>query len=314
MTTLSRQGVNFINRNLRLLTSITSIGMFLVLLAGALVTKTGSGRGCGTDWPLCNGKFIPAYTIESLIEYSHRALSGMVGILVLLTVIAIWNTMREHSEALIFALSSLFFTVLQAILGALAVVWEQSSAVMALHFGFSLLAFASTLLLVITVWRRHKSREVTLTKQLTKSFRNRVWMVSTYAYIVVYIGAFVRHTDSGGACQGWPLCNGQLLPELEGGVTIAFFHRMAAALLFVLIVSLAFTANRAYRYNAEIRQGTMWAVGLTLMQVFSGALVVKTMGSEDLYLFASLLHTVLVSALFGILCYLCVASYRYSKL
>lgn len=313
MTALSKQGVDFINRNLRLLTFITSLGMFFVLLAGALVTKTGSGRGCGTDWPLCNGKFIPAYTIESLIEYSHRALSGIVGILVLLTFIAIWMTMRERKDAILFAFSSLFFTVLQAILGALAVIAEKSSAVMALHFGFSLMAFASTLLLVITVWRRNKSREVTLTKQLTKSFRNKVWVVSIYAYLVVYIGAFVRHTDSGGACDGWPLCNGQLVPDLEGSVTIAFFHRVAAALLFVLILSLAFTANRVYRYNAEIRQGTLWASGFTLMQVLSGALVVNAMGSENLYLFASMLHTLLVSALFGILSYLCVASYRYSK-
>ena len=51
------------------LAAATSIGMFLVLVNGALVTKTESGRGCGDDWPLCNGKFVPAYTLESMIEY-----------------------------------------------------------------------------------------------------------------------------------------------------------------------------------------------------------------------------------------------------
>lgn len=38
---------------------ITSIVMFLVLIGGALVTKTESGLGCGRSWPLCDGQLIP---------------------------------------------------------------------------------------------------------------------------------------------------------------------------------------------------------------------------------------------------------------
>src|SRR5690606_37243851 len=127
--------------------------MFLVLLGGALVTKTDSGDGCGDDWPLCNGKFVPAYTIESMIEYSHRIVSGIVGLLVL--VIFIWVLMRyrQRKDIVLYAGITLFFTVLQGGLGAAAVVWGQSSAVMAPHFGFSLAAFASTLLLAIAVAR-----------------------------------------------------------------------------------------------------------------------------------------------------------------
>ena len=58
------------DRTLKWLTLLTCIGMFLVLIAGVIVTKTDSGRGCGDDFPLCNGKFVPAYTLESIIEYS----------------------------------------------------------------------------------------------------------------------------------------------------------------------------------------------------------------------------------------------------
>ena len=52
-----------------------------------------------------------------------------------------------------YASGALIFTIVQAILGAMAVMWETSSAVMALHFGFSLLAFTFTLLVVLRVWR-----------------------------------------------------------------------------------------------------------------------------------------------------------------
>lgn len=135
---------------------MSCIGMFLVLLAGALVTNTESGRGCGDDWPLCNGKFIPAFTLETAIEYSHRAVTGVVGIIVLATFVLTIRLFRRHGhrEPLWYAGLTLAFTIIQALMGAAAVMWYQSPPVMALHFGISLLAVASTVLLVIWV-RRH---------------------------------------------------------------------------------------------------------------------------------------------------------------
>lgn len=40
---------------LKWLSVASSLGMLLVLVGGALVTKTESGLGCGRSWPLCNG-------------------------------------------------------------------------------------------------------------------------------------------------------------------------------------------------------------------------------------------------------------------
>ncbi|MFK7694647.1 COX15/CtaA family protein [Paenibacillus sp. HJGM_3] len=286
---------------------LTTIGMGLVLLMGALVTKTESGRGCGDDWPLCNGKFIPAYTIESMIEYSHRAVSGLVGILVLAAAIYTYKLLRHSGEAKLFAYSALFFTVLQAILGAMAVVWPTSDAVLALHFGFSLVAFAATLLLTIGVWKDEFSGDKTVGKlgTVSRKFRNTVWLVTGYSYVVVYIGAFVRHTESSGGCLGWPLCNGEVVPELSGATGIAFAHRIAAAILFLAIAYIAFRANRTYADIPFIRTSARWALTLAGLQVISGALIVYALGT-DWYLFAALLHVILIACLFGILCDLCV--------
>ncbi|MFX6194071.1 hypothetical protein ABTF37_19690, partial [Acinetobacter baumannii] len=54
------------------------------------------------------------------------------------------------------AIFGLFFIVLESILGASAVIWPQSSAVLALHFGFSLLAFSGVFLLSLFVLQRDK--------------------------------------------------------------------------------------------------------------------------------------------------------------
>ncbi|TDF98897.1 COX15/CtaA family protein [Paenibacillus piri] len=278
-------------------------GMFLIIIMGALVTKTDSGRGCGDEWPLCNGKFVPAYTIESVIEYSHRFVVGVVGIILLITMVLVFMFSRRN-DAKWFVSGAMFFTVLQAILGALAVVWPQSSAVLALHFGFSLMAFAFTLLLAL-VYTRLGSTLSGKPAVLSVRVRWSVALTLIYSYAVVYLGAFVRHTESSGGCIGWPLCNGQLIPDMVGPTRIVFAHRIGAVLLllFVLWLFMAIRAQQGPHENAY--QAAKWAFILVVLQILSGAFVTLSIG-YDWYLLASLLHAVLISGLFGILCYLCV--------
>src|SRR5699024_12525085 len=68
----------------KLLSVVASLGMMFVLIGGALVTKTGSGLGCGESWPLCEGQLFPKeVTPELVIELSHRLISGIMGFVVL---------------------------------------------------------------------------------------------------------------------------------------------------------------------------------------------------------------------------------------
>src|SRR5689334_24214858 len=62
---------------------IGAVGMFVVLVMGAAVTNTGSAEGCGRSWPLCNGQFVPEFTVATAIEYSHRAVTGVESVLVM---------------------------------------------------------------------------------------------------------------------------------------------------------------------------------------------------------------------------------------
>lgn len=267
--------------------------------------ETGSGSGCGTDWPLCNGKFVPAYTIESMIEYSHRSVTGVVGLLVLALFIYVLRYAKHHREALYYSSLTLLFTIIQAIMGALAVVFTQSPPVMALHFGFSLLAFASSFMMSVVARRYERGIDSTsVVNSVRAEFRYGVWFTLLYTYIVIYVGAFVRHTDSSGACMGWPLCNGELIPELSGGTGIAFMHRVAAALLFVVIAIMSHFAYHNHKDNREIQLCGIWALILCAAQIASGAVVASTITNPDLFLFASLLHTVLICGLFSVLCYM----------
>jgi len=60
------------------------VGNVLVILWGAYVRATGSGAGCGSHWPTCDGEVVPhAPSVAKLIEYSHRVSSGFALVLVL---------------------------------------------------------------------------------------------------------------------------------------------------------------------------------------------------------------------------------------
>ncbi|MFD0619263.1 heme A synthase [Paenibacillus sp. GCM10027629] len=291
----------------------TFIGMFLVLLAGALVTKTGSGRGCGDDWPLCNGKFVPAYTLESMIEYSHRMVTGIVGILVLITFIYTWRYLKHHTEALIYAGGTLLFTVIQAIMGAAAVIWPQQPAVMALHFGISLLAVSSSMLLVVWIRRQERADNSDVFVTVPRSIYLMSWGIWIFCYVVVYLGAYIRHMDVEAGCMGWPLCNGQVIPYLEGASGIVFLHRIAAAILFLLIAAFYVLVRRSESagQHSVMRRAGMYALIFVLAQILSGGLLNATINNEDVYLFASLLHNVLATALFCILTDIAIRSWKH---
>ncbi len=303
-------------RGLKWLAMLASIGMFIVVLDGALVTKLQAGRGCGNEWPLCHGKFVPAHTLESLVEYSHRAVSGAVGLLVLLVTFLVFRLMKDRMDAKIYALGALFFTMLQAILGAMAVIWQQSSAVLALHFGFSLMAFACTLLLVIVLWQApgRADNQKNSAVPVPRSLRNWIWFAGIYTYIVVYLGAFVRHTHSTGGCLGWPLCNGQVIPELSGATGIVFIHRVAAALLLLLILGITIYTRRKLKASQELGRAMGIALVLLAMQILSGAWLTYVVTNNDVYIFASLLHTMIISGFFGTMSYAVVKVWQLERI
>lgn len=91
----------------------------LVILWGAVVRATGSGAGCGDHWPLCQGVVIPhAAQIATLIEFSHRATSGID---VLLVVGLVWMAFRRFGRGHAvrrYAAATAFFTLTEGLAGA----------------------------------------------------------------------------------------------------------------------------------------------------------------------------------------------------
>jgi heme a synthase len=135
------------------------LGFFvLVVLWGAVVRASGSGGGCGANWPLCNGDFVPHHPrLATIIEFTHRSTSGICT--VLLAALAFWTfavTPRHHRarRAVLWAVALL---IVEAFLGAILVLRgyvENNTSngrvvAQSIHFTNTMLLMAS---LALTAW------------------------------------------------------------------------------------------------------------------------------------------------------------------
>lgn len=294
---------------LKWLSVVSSIGMIFILLGGALVTKTGSADGCGNSWPLCNGQLFPTeLTPELMIEYSHRLVSTIIGATVLLLVILSWLYIGHVRETKFLATMSLFFLVLQGLIGAAAVVWGQSDFILALHFGISLISFASIFLLTLLIFEIDKKFDASHL-HLQKSHRIQIYTLTIFTLIVVYTGALVRHVQANLVCKSWPFCSNNA-PFAFGDFNfyqwVQMGHRLLAGILFIWTIILMITLIKHYRANRVIVWGWSIAAGLISLQVAFGALIIFT----KLNIWIALFHALFITLFFGLQSYFILLAYR----
>jgi heme A synthase len=130
----------------------------LVIVWGAVVRATGSGAGCGSHWPLCNGVVVPLDpTAGTIIEFVHRVTSG--GVMIMALGLLLWarRQFAAGHQARCWARITFVFMIVEAAIGAgivlLELVGDNASAARAAYVGGHLV---NTLLLVgamlTTIW------------------------------------------------------------------------------------------------------------------------------------------------------------------
>lgn len=281
--------------------------MVFILLGGALVTKTDSGMGCGRSWPLCNGQLIPGdITPELVIELAHRVVSGAVGFMVLILSIWAWKAIGHIRETKFLAALSFAFLLLQGLIGAAAVVWGQSDFVLALHFGISLISFASVFLLTLLIFEVDKKFDA---EKLVIDHRMRTHIVgiTIYSYLVIYTGALVRHMNASLVCPDWPLCSNSAFALPDNIYEwVQMGHRAAAGVIFLWVAYLTWLAAKEYKHEKVLYWGWIISLVLVTLQVIAGALVIFT----RLNLYIALSHAFFITCLFGMFSYFLLLVYR----
>ena len=256
-----------------------TVGMFLVLIMGTTVTNTGSAEGCGRDWPLCHGDFVPEYTIQTAIEWSHRFVTGIETFLILGAAIGAIYFRRKQRGVWFLTIATVFTLFLQAGMGAAAVLWPQRAAILATHFGISLACFATIFLLTRLL---HQPFGPTAPinpapgPAHSANFRLATWGALVAVILVAYLGAYMRHSNTALACYRWPNCTDNAIPTVDQPVLIALAHRFAAVAATVFIAAMAYVSSKRKDVDPDMYRAFGLAFVCILLQSAAGAAVVFT--------------------------------------
>ena len=147
----------------RYVTLLTAILGYVAIVLGGYVTSSGSGFGCGTQWPTCNGGWTPVLgTAQEAIEYFHRIGAGVVGVLMWVVMILAWLTQRRDRKVLLFTSLAFFTLGTQVLVGVWIVTLAASLDILvALHLGLATAFFAFIVVTAVLAFRPPPSAIVT---------------------------------------------------------------------------------------------------------------------------------------------------------
>lgn len=213
-------------RRLRWLVRLTLLGTVLtavVMLAGAWTRLVDAGLGC-PDWPGCYGKLIvpdsthaalrhpdaPLEPFKAWMEMIHRYIASLLGIVVLGVLALGWPLRHVQDYPWRLSVALLAVIALQGAFGAFTVTLQLWPQVVTLHL------LGGMVVLLLFLWLHLHLRHAGI--NLVSSLRPSTgwWGVVAFLLVIqIALGGWVSSNYAGIACQGFPSCNGQWLPDMD---------------------------------------------------------------------------------------------------
>jgi heme A synthase len=283
----------------------TGIATFVLILLGGVVRVSDSGLGCGPagsgfhGWPFCNGDVVPGVDLNSIVEYTHRAVAIVVGFMILALFVMAW---RRYRALLPVTGALLVLVIAQGALGGATVEENLEEVYVAAHLGLAMLLLG----LLLYLWRL-----VNDVRPEPGGPRLRGLAIAASAAVLctVVAGGYMAGTQNYGradyrlgdgahhACgKEFPTCNGDFMPFGQARlVDIHLTHRAFMYLASALVIALVVVALRR-----GVAVGYAWAlIGLLVAQILVGALNVWLDEYEVLILVHLMLGTLLWATTLG---------------
>ena len=273
---------------------IAAASIFFVDIMGFIDTMTNSAMGCGSGYPLCNGKLIPNFAdYHSVIEYTHRAIVGLASILLFIVSGISW--FRYKSRAVKWLVAFAILGILgESTLGALTVMVSLSPMLLAAHLGLALISFSALVNIAFVIYQKEK--KIQHAGNMPSSFSFFSWFSFVFLYVAIYFGGYVAKTGAGYSFRGFPIPTEQF-SQVGDAYWIDIVHRLFALCLIILLFLLVRFANKYRVKRPDIYRLSIIGFALILLQGLSGALLIYT----HLSIGSVLLHISIVSLLVGTL-------------
>jgi cytochrome c oxidase assembly protein subunit 15 len=253
----------------------TACCTLLLLMAGALVTGTGSGLSV-PDWPLSYGQFMPPMIGGIFYEHGHRMVAGTVAILTICLTIAI-QLKEPRAWVRMLSLGGLMVIFTQATLGGLTVLFRLPKPVSISHACLAQIFFSIAVMLAVVTSPRWEAPAEPLNEEedCWIALPTLALMVSLGFFTQLLLGATMRHLHAGLAIPDFPTSFGGIVPPtFTPEIAANFAHRVGALTMLTLT---ALLVTRVLRRHGNQLALTLAAGVLSLLVAFQlmlGALVI----------------------------------------
>ncbi|MGE0703234.1 MAG: heme A synthase [Vicinamibacterales bacterium] len=249
----------------------------VLILAGSLVTSTGSGLAV-PDWPTTYGwnmfTFPPSMWVGGIFyEHGHRLIASTVGLLTIVLAVWLWRSeTRQWLRKL--GVAALGAVILQGLLGGITVLYFLPTPVSTAHAALAEIFFCLTVSIALFTSPGWKTPQTAVDDP---ALRRLATVTTVLVYTQIIVGAAMRHSGAGLAIPDFPLMFGGLLPDhWNAAIGVHFAHRVGALVVTLAVVA---TAAHIWRHHAGRREFSRPATLLLLLlavQVTLGALTVLT--------------------------------------
>ena len=247
----------------------------LLVLAGSLVTSTGSGLAV-PDWPTTYGwnmfTFPPSKWVGGIFyEHGHRLIASTVGFLTIILAAWIWRAdPRPWMKRL--GILALVAVITQGVLGGMTVLFFLPDAISTTHAGLAEIFFCMTVAIALFTSRGWIESTTAADDRLLRVVASTT---TALVYTQIIVGAVMRHSGAGLAIPDFPLMFGGIVPDhWSNAIAIHFAHRVGALIVTTAILATSAHIWYHHRLRPELTRPALLIAGLVIVQVTLGALTV----------------------------------------
>ena len=244
----------------------------LHLIFGAIVRISGSGMGCGDNWPKCYGYWFPPFSRPDLVvEVSHRYLASIL-VLTVTSMVLVAFRHRAHAGvggrggSLRSALGAFGAVLLAAVLGGVTVKLGNAPWATVAHW---LVAMTVLAMVAATAIRSGTlGGSAALMQRGSTSAARSALVAAGLAVLAVALGGMTaKFPGASVGCTTVPLCGPN--PNVEpSSVYIQLTHRTIAGLLFLHLIGVAAMLTKRRATEAPIVLRAAWiALGMVVLQL-----------------------------------------------
>lgn len=258
----------------------------VVVIWGVFLRASKSGDGCGQYWLTCHNEIIPtAPQLKTVIEFSHRLMSGLDFLIVLGLMIFVLRKFAKGKQIRKFAVVSFVFIITEALIGAgLVLTGNTALADTAARpfwaIGHLLNTFVLMASLSLTAWLASGGNEISL-----KNKGKYVWILALGIVGFIFIGASGSLAALSSMLYETKSLTEGLQQDFAGSSPLLLRLRISHPILSILVgISIAFLAG----WLKTKAEGNLW------VQRFSNVLTVLVLiqlcfGALTLFMLAPIL-------------------------